>query len=158
QPLGEIERRRPAHIGGEMAVHLPLEFRIRLGGRVGLLQIEDQRHQRLGDEAPAEDAEMPAFVGAGAERIGLLDRHARLATLGLPSRAAAARAAWMKARILSKSFSPGARSTPEETSTAGARVTLSASATLAASRPPESMKVRLRSRFCSSRQSNGLPR
>src|SRR5262249_28045278 len=119
QPLGEIERRRPAHIGGEMAVHLPLEFRIRLGGRVGLLQIEDQRHQRLGDEAPAEDAEMPALVGAGAERIGLLDRHARLATLGLPSRAAAARAAWMKARILSKSFSPGARSTPEETSAAG---------------------------------------
>ena len=44
--------------------------------RVGLLQVEDQRHQRLGDEAAAIDAEMAALVGAGAERIGLLHGHA----------------------------------------------------------------------------------
>ena len=67
QPLGEIERRRPADISREMAVHFLLEFRIGLGLRVGFLQIEDQRHQRLGDEAAAIDAEMSALVGAGAE-------------------------------------------------------------------------------------------
>ena len=62
----------------------------------------------------------------------------------------------MKARILSGSFSPGARSTPEETSTPGARVMRSASATLPASSPPESMNGTPASRFSSSRQSNAL--
>ena len=81
-PLGEIERRRPADIVREMAVHLALECGIGLGVRIGLLQLEDQRHQRLGDEAAAIDAEMAALVGPGAERIGLLrDVHAPLATL-----------------------------------------------------------------------------
>ena len=61
-----------------MAVHLLLECRIGLGRGVGLLQLEDQRHQRLGDEAAAIDAEMPALVGAGAERIGLRHGHALL--------------------------------------------------------------------------------
>ena len=99
-----------------------LEGRIVLRLGVGLLQLEDQRHQRLGDEAAAIDAEMPALVGAGAEGIGLLDGHAPLTTLfGAASLSAAARAARMKARILSGSFTPGARSTPDETSTPGAR-------------------------------------
>ena len=75
--LGEIERRRPADIVREMAVHLRLERRIGLRLRIGLLEREDQRHQRLGDEAAAIDAEMPALVGAGAKRIRLLDGHAR---------------------------------------------------------------------------------
>jgi hypothetical protein len=34
-----------------------------------LLQLEDQRHQRLGDEAAAEIAEAAALVGAGAVGI-----------------------------------------------------------------------------------------
>ena len=50
-----------------------------------------------------------------------------------------ARAARMKARILSGSFTPGALSTPEETSTPGARVMRSASATFSGIRPPDSM-------------------
>ena len=70
-----------------MAVHLALERRIGLGRGVGLLQLEDQRHQRLGDEAAAIDAEMAALVGPGAERIGLLRRaHAVLATFCEPAR------------------------------------------------------------------------
>ncbi len=48
------------------------------------------------------------------------------------SRSAACRAARTKARIFSGSFSPGARSTPEDTSTPGARVIRKASATLPA--------------------------
>ena len=71
-------------------------------------------------------------------------------TRSLSSPAIAARAARTKARILSGSFSPGARSTPEETSTPGARVMRSASATLPASSPPESMNGTLGSRFSSS--------
>ena len=66
-PLGEIERRRPADRVLEIAVHLGLERRIGLGVGIGFFEIEDQRHQRFGDEASAENAEMPALVGAGAE-------------------------------------------------------------------------------------------
>ena len=135
QALGEIERRRPADIVRQMAVHLALERRIGLGRGVGLLQLEDERHQRLGDEAAAVDAEMPALVGPGAERIGLLRTVMRCSST-CRRRAARPRArARMKARILSGSFSPGARSTPEETSTPGARVMRSASADVAGIEP-----------------------
>src|ERR1035441_776281 len=122
----EIERRRPPDIVRQMAVHFALKFRIGLSRRVGFLQIEDQRHQRLGDKAAAIDAEMPALVGAGAERIGLRRGHALTFDA---SAASAARAARIKARILSASFSPGVRSPSQETSTPGARVTRNASAT-----------------------------
>ena len=77
QPLGEIERARPPDIVGEQIVELGLEGRIGLGVGIGLLQVEDQRHQRLGDEAPAIEAEMAALVGAGAvavRRIGFGSR------------------------------------------------------------------------------------
>ena len=67
EPLGEIERRRPADIGREMPVHLLLECGVGLRLRVGLLEFEDERHQRLGDKAAAIDAEMSALVGAGPE-------------------------------------------------------------------------------------------
>ena len=68
-----------------------------------------------------------------------------------PCALSAMRAARTKARILSGSFSPGARSTPDDTSTAGARVIRSASATLPASSPPDSMNGTPRSRFSSRR-------
>ena len=70
QALGEIERRRPADIVLEIAVHLALERRIGLGRGIGLFQVEDQRHQRFGDEPSAEIAEMPLLVGAAAEGVG----------------------------------------------------------------------------------------
>ena len=40
---------------------------IGLGVGIGLFEIEDQRHQRFGDEASAENAEMPRCIGAAAE-------------------------------------------------------------------------------------------
>ena len=70
QAFGEIQRRRPADIVLQVAVHFGLERRIGLGVGVGLFQVEDQRHQRFGDEASAENAEMPGFVGTAAEGIG----------------------------------------------------------------------------------------
>src|SRR5690606_28559682 len=70
QALGEIQRARPAGIMGVELAELGMEGRVGLGLAIGLFQIENQRHQRLGDEASAIDAEMTALVGAGAIGIG----------------------------------------------------------------------------------------
>src|SRR5262249_2695117 len=158
QALGEIERRRPPDIVLEVGVHLAAEASVVLRLAVSRFQLENQRHQRLGDEAATIEPEMPALVGPGAERIELLDGHMLLMALSGAARLLApSRAAAMKARILSASFSPGVRSTPEETSTPGAAVMRSASATLSASRPPESMNGAQVWTFSSSRQSKRLP-
>jgi hypothetical protein len=80
QPLGEVERARPADIMREVALNLGPEGRVGPGLRVGLLELQDERHQGLGDEAAAEQAEMPALVGAGAEGVRILDdAHAKAA-------------------------------------------------------------------------------
>src|SRR5262249_13111111 len=111
--LGEIERCRPPDIILEVGVHLAAEGSAALRLGRSRSQRENQRHQRLGDEAAAVEPEMPALVGPGAERIELLDGHVLLMALsGAATLVAPARAAAMKARILSGSFSPGARSTP----------------------------------------------
>jgi hypothetical protein len=82
QPLGEIERRRPAGSSSEV-IHLGLERGIGLGGAIGALEIEDQRHQRLGDEAAAVDAEAALIVGAVPQAVGPRRRSLHLT----PSRA-----------------------------------------------------------------------
>src|SRR5580700_7109766 len=107
QPLGEIERARAPNIVLEQVVELGLERRVGLGGRIGLLQREDERHQCLGDEASAVDAETAALVRALAIGIGLLE----LAHYPTPSaaRAKAPRAAATNALILASSLTPGAR-------------------------------------------------
>ena len=71
QALGEIERAWTTDVMGHHGAHLGVELRIGLGVRVGLLEIEHERHQGFGHEAAAENAEMTALVGAGAEGIGL---------------------------------------------------------------------------------------
>src|SRR5262249_16595198 len=140
QPFREIERSRPPDIMLEVAVHLLAELRIVAGPGIGLFELENERHQRLGDEAAAVETEVAALVRPGAERIELLHRHARLVALpDAASMPAAARTAATNSPILSRSFTPGVRSTPEETSTPDAAVMRSASATLPASSPPESM-------------------
>src|SRR6202011_4517286 len=95
EPFGKIKRRGPADIIAQMAVHLGLERRIGLGRVVGLLQLEDQRHQGFGDEAAAENAEMPVLVGTAAEGIGTRLVHRTL-------NSSLARAARMKSRIMSR--------------------------------------------------------
>ncbi len=49
---------------------LGLEFRIRLRLFPFRLQVQDQGHKRLGDEATAEDAETAVLIGAFTEGIG----------------------------------------------------------------------------------------
>ena len=73
QPLGEIERARAPDIVLEQVVELGLERRVGLGGCIGLLERQDERHQRLGDEASPVDAETAALVRALAIGIGLLE-------------------------------------------------------------------------------------
>src|SRR5438105_3446772 len=94
---------------------------------------------------------MPALVRTAAEGIGQISIHRTI-------NASVARAARIKARIISGSLMPGVRSTPEEMSTPPARVTRTASATLPALRPPDTMNGSLRSRFLSTCQSNTAPR
>ena len=150
QPLGEIERAGAADIVLRDSRRARLERGIGLCRVVGPLQLEDQRHQRFGDEAPAEEAEMAGLVGAGADRswgsgssrssssragerpiIPVQSNQAQRAAdrVALRQRArltprSRRRAASTKAAILAGSFTPGALSTPEETSTPGAPVML----------------------------------
>ena len=81
QALGEVERRGAADVVLPEVVHLGPEGRVGLGLLVLGLEVEDERHQRLGDEAAAEVAETAALVGAGAEGVGLLVHGA---PLGVP--------------------------------------------------------------------------
>ena len=78
-PLGEIERAGAADIMRREMLKLLVEGRIDLGLAVSLLQRQDQRHQRFGDKATAENAEMAPLVRAVAEGIGLVEfGHERL--------------------------------------------------------------------------------
>ncbi len=70
QALRQIKRRRPADIMLEVIGHRLGEFGIALGGVIGALDLEDQRHQRLGDITAAEHAKKPALVGPRAKGIG----------------------------------------------------------------------------------------
>ena len=55
----------------EQIVELALEFGIGLRRAIFTLEIEHQRHQRLGDIAATVIAEMPALVGLGAVGVGI---------------------------------------------------------------------------------------
>ena len=76
QPFGKIKRARPADIVLQVVVEFGGKGGIGLGGCVGLFDRENQRHQRLGDVAPAEDAEMTALIGPGAEGVSVLHKPA----------------------------------------------------------------------------------
>ena len=65
QPLGEIQRAGPTDIVGQVVVQLGLERRIGLAGLIGLVQLQHERHQGLGDEPPAIGAEPALDVGHG---------------------------------------------------------------------------------------------
>ena len=120
QPLGKIERARTTDKMREQIVKLRTKRRIDLSRLIFALKLKHQWHQRFGDIAPAEFAEMAVLIGAGAKRIGLVHNDAALSN----------------AAILSTSFTPGALSTPDETSISVAPVVAAACVILAASIPP----------------------
>src|ERR1700751_996435 len=106
-----------------------------------------ERHKALAAKAPAIDAEMAALVRPSPE--GIRDLHFHF----YPSARAAAR----NAPILSRSFSPGRLSTPEETSTTVAPETRPASGKSSAVKPPDSIHSRRQERPAIRLQSNARP-
>src|SRR5690606_7959148 len=70
QALGMIERRWTSRIMRVEGFQLGLKLRVVLCFRVSALEIEDQRHQRLGDEPAAEDPEEAVIVRSHAEAVG----------------------------------------------------------------------------------------
>src|SRR5687767_9851823 len=98
---------------------LGIEGRILLRRLVGCFQLQDQRHQGLGDETPAIKPEMAALVRTGAVCVRLGCVHGSSPGFQPAARRAgwsATRTAATKARINAGSFWPGALSTPDETS------------------------------------------
>jgi HSP20 family molecular chaperone IbpA len=61
-----------ADVMGQVMAQLRREGRIDLRRVVGLLDLQDQRHQRFRDKTSAVDAEVPALVRAGTVGIELL--------------------------------------------------------------------------------------
>src|SRR4029078_2193459 len=120
QAFGEIKRAFAPHIMGEQPRQFRLEGGILFRGLIGLFQRQHQRHQGLGDEASAIGAKMAMTVGTRAPRIGNPVHAVCLLIV----------AAWMKSRMACASFTPGALSTPEETSTSFAPDKAMARATL----------------------------
>ena len=70
QPLGEPQRAGPADIMRQVTLQIGMERRVGLRRIIGLLDLQDQRHQRLGDKASAVVAEAAALVGAVAQAVG----------------------------------------------------------------------------------------
>ena len=88
QPFGEPQRAGAADVVLQVVLQVGVEGGVGLGRVVGALDLQDQRHQRLGDEAAAEFAEAAAFVRAGAQAVGAQVRCSKLALLaGCASRA-----------------------------------------------------------------------
>ncbi|MEY9194927.1 hypothetical protein ABIA16_000043 [Sinorhizobium fredii] len=69
QALGEIERARPADIVSTEPIELGLEGRVVLGLVPLVLEVEDQRHQSLGDETAAENTEPAVLVRSSPEGV-----------------------------------------------------------------------------------------
>jgi len=67
---GEVERAGPADVMLEQILELFCEGRISLGRTVSRFQLKDQRHQRFGDIAPTELAEMATIIRLSAEGVG----------------------------------------------------------------------------------------
>ena len=157
QPLGKIERRRPPDIMREVVIHLLLEGRIGLrlrhrpfpvrGSAASASRRRSVRHRcrnarcrpaRCGRNSAAGCSYAAHNLGRGLRRFRLAHRaHECPDFRGV-----------LDARPLS---------TPDDTSTAGARVIASACPTLPGSSPPESMKGRPGSSAFSRVQSNGRP-
>ncbi|MND30601.1 hypothetical protein D3C80_211340 [compost metagenome] len=137
QTLGIIERARTADIMGAEIGQFLLEFRIVLRLFPFGLKIQDQRHQRFRDKAATENAETAVLIGAGTEGIGFGRLVHSLLLQRFESFASAT--ASKNASIIPRSFTPGALSTPDDTSIPVARVDAIASATLSLFSPPESM-------------------
>jgi len=70
--LGEIQRTRPPDVMLMQPLQLGVKGGIDLGSRIGLFEVEHQRHQGLGDEAAAENAEAAVSSGPLRKELGAI--------------------------------------------------------------------------------------
>ena len=82
QPLGLVKRRGAADVVDLQILHLGGKGGIGLRLLVFRLQVEDQRHQSLADEAAAEDAEAALLVGAAHVAVQQIVGHRTLLSAG----------------------------------------------------------------------------
>ena len=75
EALGKVERGRASNIVGPKMVHLVPECFVGLRVFVLSFQLENKRHQRFGDKAPAKITEPAIFVRACHKRIEKIVRH-----------------------------------------------------------------------------------
>ncbi len=69
QPVSVIKRAGASHIMGPQIMHFSPKTVVGLGVLVLLFQLEDKRHQRLGNEASAIIAKAALFIGPGHEAV-----------------------------------------------------------------------------------------
>ena len=118
QPPRFGDRRRPSDVVLQQPRELGAERRIVARREVGALELLDRLDERFGHEPPAELAEIAAGV-----RIAMSGGHS---------------SASKSARMRAGSFTPGERSTPDDTSMPKGCTRATASATLSGVSPPAS--------------------
>ena len=131
EPLREVQRRRAPGVARQEPTQAAREALVPHRRPVGLLELDERGHERLGNEAPTEAAEVAGRVGqrggVGSARAHALSRDADLA-------------AATKRRTLSGSFVPGLASTPEFTSTPYGFTMAIDWATFSGVRPPDRIR------------------
>ena len=146
QARREIERALAAGVMGEKPVQFLLERWILFRCLIGFLKLQQQRHQGLGDKAPAIGAKMSGGIGTGTQGVGQCV-HARTVCF----------AAATKSAIRVGLLTPGALSTPDDTSTIFAPLTAMARAIFSGVRPPAKNQGRAKVRPFNICQSKAAP-
>src|SRR4029453_13576780 len=112
--------RWPPDVMRQQTIELGTERRVGTGGKIARRQLFDRRDERLGHEAAAVGTEV-------TPRIGIASAKSRYRSHVVTTRTNAARALATKRATLSRSFTPGADSTPDDTSTPIGRTVMMAS-------------------------------
>jgi hypothetical protein len=137
QPLGVIDRARTADVVFQIVVEFGDEGRIAAQAQIGLGQLRQRGHQRLGDIGAAVRTEATVLVRVSLEiDLAAAKRFYTFIICSHYKTSSAERTAAMKRRILSISLTPSADSVPLETSTAYGRTERIASPMFPGVKPP----------------------
>jgi hypothetical protein len=141
EACGFVGRRGPAHVVLQQPRELVAERRVRARGEKSLGQLLDRRNERLRHEAPAVGAEVAARIRIAPAKNGSQSIRVNFGH-GVTIRANADRAFIRKRATFSRSFTPGADSTPEATSTPIGRTVMMASSMFSGVSPPARTTLR----------------
>src|SRR5262245_126003 len=153
---GLVQRRGPTDVMLQQPVELFAERLVLACGVVAGRQLFDRRDERLGHEPAAVCPEITASIRIASSEHRPIDRRC-LGRLHQRYSSKARRAFEMNCATLSKSFTPGADSTPDDTSTPNGCTARMAVATLSGVRPPASTTLRVFAIPAARVQSTALP-